>query len=234
LLKPELTLEFDFGQEDDTDSLWFEEHAGLDESGKGDLFGPIVTACVIVTSGAIKALIAKGVKDSKKIHSGNLILDLDEKIHSQKGVTCKKLTLSMKKYNELYISFESKLNRLLAWMHSRSLLNALSLHPVSRGLLDQFSRAPLVQQYLRDVEGFTLDMQTKAEQDPVVGVASIVQGLSMFGRCVSCRNSLVRNCKRVLDLRPWSRPSNWWRSLAMIGLLNLRRCIFGRLIWRAE
>jgi ribonuclease HIII len=174
VLEPEITLDFDFCQKDASDPLWFEEHAGLDESGKGDLFGPLVTACVIATPGAIKALIAKGVKDSKKIHSQSIILDLDEKIHAQRGVTCRKMTLSMKKYNELYASFGSNMNRLLAWMHSRSLLNALPSHPVSRGLLDQFSRAPLVQQYLRDVEGFTLDMQTKAEQDPVVAAASIV------------------------------------------------------------
>ncbi|MDR2735279.1 MAG: ribonuclease HIII [Puniceicoccales bacterium] len=174
VLEPEITMEFNFGSNDEADPLWFQEHAGLDESGKGDLFGPLVTACVIAGPGAIKSLLAKGVKDSKKIHSENIILDLDSRIHAQKGVVCQKMVLSMKKYNELYLSFGSNMNRLLAWMHSRSLLGALQLRPVSRGLLDQFSKAPLVQRYLKDADGFTLDMQTKAERDPVVAAASIV------------------------------------------------------------
>ncbi|MDR1457910.1 MAG: ribonuclease HIII [Puniceicoccales bacterium] len=174
VLEPEITLEFNFGQNDDPDPLWFEEHAGLDESGKGDLFGPLVTACVIARTDGIKALLAKGIKDSKKIHSENVILDLDAKINSQKGVTCKKMTLSMKKYNELYTSFGSNINRLLAWMHSRSLLDALQIQPVGRGLLDQFSKAPLVQRYLGHMDDFRLDMETKAERDPVVAAASIV------------------------------------------------------------
>ncbi|MDR0351669.1 MAG: ribonuclease HIII [Puniceicoccales bacterium] len=174
VLEPEITLEFNFGQNDDMDPLWLEEHAGLDESGKGDLFGPLVTACVIATPDAVKALLANGIKDSKKIHSENIILDLDAKINSQKGVTCKKMMLNMKKYNELYISFGSNMNRLLAWMHSRSLLGALQLQPVARGLLDQFSKTPLVQRYLGSVKNFTLEMQIKAECDPVVAAASIV------------------------------------------------------------
>jgi ribonuclease HIII len=174
VLELEITLEFNFGQNDASDPLWFEEHAGLDESGKGDLFGPLVTACVIARTDGIKSLLAKGIKDSKKIHSENIILDLDAKINSQKGVTCKKMTVNMKKYNELYISSGSNMNRLLAWMHSRSLLAALQVQPVGRGLLDQFSKAPLVQRYLGQVDNFILDMETKAERDPVVAAASIV------------------------------------------------------------
>ena len=41
------------------------------------------------------------------------------------------------------------------------------------GLLDQFSKQPLVQQYVKD-STFDLQMRTKAEQDPVVAAASII------------------------------------------------------------
>ena len=40
-------------------------------------------------------------------------------------------------------------------------------------MLDQFSKAPLVQNYFKDSD-FDLRMQTKAEEDPVVAAASIV------------------------------------------------------------
>ena len=41
------------------------------------------------------------------------------------------------------------------------------------GLLDQFSKQPLVQKYVED-PGFDLQMRTKAEEDPVVAAASII------------------------------------------------------------
>ena len=47
---------------------------------------------------------------------------------------------------------------------------------VPRGLLDQFSKAPLVQNELKKkgVKDFDLAMRTKAEEDPVVAAASVV------------------------------------------------------------
>ena len=43
ILEPEITGEFLLGYEAVNHPEWFEPHAGLDESGKGDLFGPVVT-----------------------------------------------------------------------------------------------------------------------------------------------------------------------------------------------
>jgi len=62
---------------------------------------------------------------------------------------------------------------LLAWMHANSLKEALKIRPVAWGMLDQFSKAPLVQKYLQGLD-FELRMQTKAEADPIVAAASIV------------------------------------------------------------
>ena len=41
------------------------------------------------------------------------------------------------------------------------------------GLLDQFTKQPLVQKYVKDRD-FDLQMRTKAESDPVVAAASII------------------------------------------------------------
>lgn len=151
---------------------WFELHAGLDESGKGDVFGPLVTACVIADGNMVHDWIKAGIKDSKKITSSKSILLLDKKIRSTPEVVVKTTCMSMAKYNELYDKF-GNLNKLLAWMHSKSLIAALDERAVDWGLLDQFCKQPLVQNLL-NYDNFELRMRTKAEEDPVVAAASIV------------------------------------------------------------
>ncbi|MDR1255885.1 MAG: ribonuclease HIII [Puniceicoccales bacterium] len=172
VLEPEITHFAGLTRGDADRGEWFEEHAGMDESGKGDLFGPLVTACVIAGGSTVEKLIASGVKDSKQITSDAQILNLDGKIRASDCVV-KTMQLSMAKYNELYVKFNSNMNLLLGWMHACSLRDALSERRVSWGLLDQFSKKPIVQGMLRDPD-FDLRMQTKAESDPVVAAASIV------------------------------------------------------------
>jgi ribonuclease HIII len=154
---------------------WFEPHAGLDESGKGDLFGPVVAATVVAEKPAIEAWRARGVRDSKSIEDSQ-ILKLDEVIRGTPGVIVEVVYCGMEKYNELMLKPRANLNLLLAWQHARALEAALQKKWVGRGLLDQFSKEPLVQKELkkRGLERFNLEMRTKAESDPVVAAASIV------------------------------------------------------------
>lgn len=173
VLEGEITHKPKLGYDEFNNPTWFEAHAGLDESGKGDVFGPLVTACVIVPEGMAKQFIDMGIKDSKAITSDGIILKLDQKIRKTPGVTVKVMYAGMSKYNELYEKFGQNLNTLLAWMHSKSLGDALTIQPVSWGLLDQFSKQPLVQKFFKN-EHFDLRMQTKAESDPIVAAASIV------------------------------------------------------------
>ncbi|KAI9133685.1 ribonuclease HII [Acaryochloris sp. CCMEE 5410] len=44
-----------------------EQIAGVDEVGRGALFGPVVAATVILSDGAIEQLVAQGMTDSKKL-----------------------------------------------------------------------------------------------------------------------------------------------------------------------
>ncbi len=151
---------------------YFELHAGCDEAGKGDIFGPLVTACVVLEPEAIRALLAAGVRDSKKI-SDNEVLRLEKIIRLTEGAAVAVGQCSMEKYNELMSKPGANLNRLLAWLHAKSLQNALEKHPAPWGLLDQFARRDAVGQYLAR-PGFELRRRTKAESDPVVACASIV------------------------------------------------------------
>jgi len=154
---------------------WFEPHAGLDESGKGDLFGPVVAATVIAEKPAIEAWRAAGVRDSKSVVDAQ-ILKLEELIRNTPGAVVEVVYCSMEKYNELMLKPRANLNLLLAWQHARALEAGLKKKWVGRGLLDQFSKEPLVQRELkkRGLERFNLAMRTKAEEDPVVAAASII------------------------------------------------------------
>jgi ribonuclease HIII len=154
---------------------WFESHAGLDESGKGDFFGPVTTATVIADRGAVEAWLAAGVKDSKKISEGQ-IFKLEDIIRNTRGVVVETFSWEyMTKYNELMSRPGANLNRLLAWQHAKGLLAALERKAVPWGLLDQFTEQPLVQKELakKELKNFELKMRTKAEEDPVVAAASV-------------------------------------------------------------
>ena len=173
ILEPEVTGEFLLGYEEVNHPEWFEPHAGLDESGKGDLFGPVVSACVIADGEMVKSWIESGIRDSKTITDG-AIMKMAKEIAKTRGVVIKTAFTSMTKYNELYSKFGENLNQLLAWLHGgKSLNDALDLRLPKWGLLDQFSKQPLVQKYVKDRD-FELQMRTKAESDPVVAAASII------------------------------------------------------------
>lgn len=174
-LEPEVLGAATLGYDDVLHPDWFESHAGLDESGKGDFFGPVIAATVIADKPAIEAWRKAGVQDSKKITELRII-ELDRMIRETKGAVARTCFCGMPKYNELMSRPGANLNRLLAWQHATALEQALATKPVTWGLLDQFSEQPLVQRELakKNVSGFELKMRTKAESDPVVAAASIV------------------------------------------------------------
>ncbi len=153
----------------------FEPHAGLDESGKGDFFGPVIAATVIADKPAIDAWLKAGVKDSKRL-ADTQILKLDDLIRKTTGAVAKTCSCGMPKYNELMRRPGANLNRLLAWQHATALEQALNEKWVPWGLLDQFSKQPLTQRELakKSVKNFDLRMRVRAEEDPVVAAASVV------------------------------------------------------------
>ncbi|MDR1010175.1 MAG: ribonuclease HIII [Opitutaceae bacterium] len=175
VIEPEITMAPKLGYDEVLHPEWFESHAGLDESGKGDFFGPVTTATVIADKAAIEAWIQAGVRDSKKV-ADTQIVKLDGIIRKTPGVVVEVFAWEyMTKYNELMMRPRANLNLLLAWQHARGLMAALARKKVPWGLLDQFSEQPLVQRELKKkgIEGFDLRMRTKAEEDPVVAAASI-------------------------------------------------------------
>lgn len=174
-LESEITKQVKLGYDEVLHPDWYEAHAGMDESGKGDFFGPVIAATVIADKDAIQGWVKAGVRDSKTI-ADNKILELDKIIRATAGATVQTCFCGMEKYNELMQKPGANLNRLLAWQHATALTKALSTRWVPWGLLDQFTEQPLTQRELakKGVQNFDLRMRTKAEEDPVVAAASVV------------------------------------------------------------
>ena len=161
VLEPEVIGAATLGYDEVLHPDWFESHAGLDESGKGDFFGPVIAATVIADKSAIEMWRKAGVQDSKKIAEGKILL-LDQLIRETKGAVVRTCFCGMPKYNDLMSRPGANLNRLLAWQHATALEQALVAKPVPWGLLDQFTEQPLVQRELakKGVKDFELKMRT--------------------------------------------------------------------------
>ncbi len=173
VLEPEITGFAQMGYDDVLHPEWYELHAGVDESGKGDLFGPLVSACVVADGDAVRSWVDGGLKESKKVTSDKVVLSMAKMIKNTKGVAVKVSYANMEKYNTLYIKFGRNLNKLLAWFHATAITSALNERHAPWGMLDQFTKQPLVQRQL-NIPNFELKMRTKAEEDPVVAAASII------------------------------------------------------------
>ena len=85
ILESEVTGDPQLGYESVHHPEWFELHAGMDESGKGDCFGSISVATVIADGQAVEGWMKAGIQDSKKITDGN-ILKLAKIIRKTPGV----------------------------------------------------------------------------------------------------------------------------------------------------
>lgn len=176
VIEPEITGAAKLGYDEVLHPDWFETHAGCDESGKGDFFGPLIAATVIGDKGMIETWRAAGAQDSKKMSEAK-ILELDKIIRATPGVVVKTIACrDMRQYNQLMGTRFRSQNQILAFQHARALQDALAVKRAPWGLLDQFTEDPLVARELKKlgVEGFELRMRTKAEEDPVVAAASIV------------------------------------------------------------
>lgn len=144
---------------------------GIDESGKGDYFGPLVIAAVHVTPQIEEDLLALHVRDSKKIADSVIRkLEVDIKTLCRHSV----IAIGPERYNELYGKIRN-LNRLLAWGHAKALETLLEQVPCERAIADQFGDERLILNALQEKgRQITLEQRHKGEEDIAVAAASIV------------------------------------------------------------
>jgi ribonuclease HIII len=174
-LEPKILGEAKLGYEEVHSPEMFEPHFGVDESGKGDFFGPLVISGVYVDRGIARKLLDAGVVDSKRIGSDARIRALADTIRKSELGLVETVLIGPAKYNELYGKF-ANLNSLLGWGHARVIENLLAKKPdCRRSLSDQFADARVIQQSLLK-HGRKIDIQQrpKAESDIAVAAASVL------------------------------------------------------------
>lgn len=173
-LEPEVLGEAKLGYEEELNPEMFEPHFGIDESGKGDFFGPLVIAGVYTDRESTRTLMDMGIADSKKIADGR-IKKLAAELRKMKGLAQEVIMISPKKYNELYDKF-GNLNKMLAWGHATCIERLCEKRPeCPRALSDQFARPSLIKSSLGPLgKKIELQQRTKAESDIAVAAASIL------------------------------------------------------------
>ncbi|MEI8387385.1 MAG: ribonuclease HIII [Verrucomicrobiota bacterium] len=181
VLEPEILGEAKLGYEEVHSPELFEPHFGIDESGKGDFFGPLVIAGVYVDAALARTFRDAGVQDSKAIGSDKRIRDLASAIRKS-GAPHSIVTVAPPRYNELYRKI-GNLNRLLAWGHARIIENLCELRPdCPRALSDKFADARVLDRALMENgRKLHLDQRTKAESDFAVAAASILAREKFIG-----------------------------------------------------
>jgi ribonuclease HIII len=144
---------------------------GIDESGKGDYFGPLVVAAVFVTPLTEHDLLLMHVRDSKKISDGRILeMAPDIRLLCPHSI----IPIGPQRYNELYAKI-GNLNRLLAWGHARALENLLQQVDCDLAIADQFGDERLILNALQEKgKRIHLVQRTKAETDVAVAAASIL------------------------------------------------------------
>ena len=146
---------------------------GIDESGKGDYFGPLVVTGVYVdTESKINQLRALGVKDSKRIPDNRIKL-MAQRIRN----ICdrEEIFITPAKYNYLYTKM-GNLNEILAWAHAQSLERLLERNPdCDIAISDQFAWKEILINKLKEKgKRINLIQRPKAEENIAVAAASVL------------------------------------------------------------
>ncbi len=180
VLEPEILQEARLGYEAVLNPELLLPRLGVDESGKGDFFGPLCVAGVYVNESVVKAWKDSGIRDSKNISSDKKMKELAELIRDTPGCVTSVVPIGNEAYNRLYRTMHS-VNAMLAWGHARVIENLMGQRhkmnpPPVRAISDQFASskdvvAKALMSLGREIE---LIQKHRAEEDLAVAAASIL------------------------------------------------------------
>ncbi len=169
------------GYEHELDPEAFSAHAGSDESGKGDYFGPLVVCCAYTDERLSDAMRELGIKDCKQM-TDKAVLTAGaalRKLLGESGYAVVKLNPAA--YNRLYAKMRN-INRMLAWAHGTAIEELLEKRAAVGGeacervVVDQF--APTEATILRALKArgksAKVEQRHKAESDLAVAAASVI------------------------------------------------------------
>ncbi len=144
---------------------------GVDESGKGDFFGPLVIAGAYVEEDQVAVLAEMGVRDSKKISDRKILTIADD---IRKKFLVDTVVIMPEKYNQLYRKIKN-LNKLLGWGHAKVIENLLLQKQAPAAISDKFGKDHFIIDNLQK-EGRRIELiqKVRGESHPAVAAASII------------------------------------------------------------
>ena len=144
---------------------------GVDESGKGDFFGPLVIAAFLADDNDSALLRAIGVRDGKQI-SDKKIIEIDRELRADYAHAV--VVIEPAKYNKIYKEIKN-LNKLLADGHADAMAQVLKKNDAELAISDKFGKSELVESALvRRKLSIELRQVVRGESIVQVAAASIL------------------------------------------------------------
>ena len=180
VLEPEILGEVRLGYENILDPTRLDPRIGIDESSKGDYFGPLCVAGVYINKDMVEPCEQAGLMDSKRVSSDKRIAVLADVIRHTKGCIYTVVPIGPEAYNRLNAKMKS-VNAILAWGHARVIENLMQRKdlmqpPPVRAISDQFARSKstIANALMASGREIELVQRHKAESDLAVAAASIL------------------------------------------------------------
>lgn len=190
-LEPLVLQSVTLGYEAEVDPESVAPHMGVDESGKGDYFGPMVIAAAYVDPSLAETMRQMNVRDSKRITSDRKAMEMGEQLRTLLGNRFALVKIGPRAYNRLYATMRS-VNTILAWGHARAIENLLATIPdCPRAISDQFgSKSQVERALMKQGRRIELVQRHRAESDLAVAAASILAREGFLRALLDMRKSL--------------------------------------------
>jgi len=152
---------------------------GVDESGKGDFFGPLVVAAFLCDDSEKTHLEELGVRDGKLIAEKKL-LRIAEQLRANYEHTV--IIINPEEYNLTYDKIKN-LNKLLANSHAQAIDVVAQNHKADLAISDKFGKSELVEMALyRLGQKIDIHQMVRGERIIQVAAASILARASFISR----------------------------------------------------
>ncbi len=176
VLEPRVLGAASLGYEKELSPERFSAHAGSDESGKGDYFGPLVVCCAYTDERLSAEMQKLGARDCKQM-SDKSVLSVGMQLRRLLGPDGYSVVkLGPAAYNRLYAKMRN-INRMLAWAHGTAIEELLAKRQgCGRVVVDQFARTEdTIKRALKPLGRKAQIVQMhKAESDIAVAAASVI------------------------------------------------------------
>ena len=185
VLEPQGVVPVSLGYEKVLSPELFSAHAGSDESGKGDYFGPLVVCCAYTDERLSDEMQKLGVRDCKQM-TDKAVLTVGAALRRLLGPTGYAIVkLGPAAYNRLYAKMRN-INRMLAWAHGTAIEELLEKRPTcDRVVVDQFAPTEMTIRRALKERGrkSTVEQHHKAESDIAVAAASVIAREQFIRAC---------------------------------------------------